>query len=171
MVKKKAGRPITWTKNLDAPVAALEFYEMIASLHTNPAFEKCHIFRGASKQGIPVIRWRGAQPQPLARVIASLMGHEIGDKLCLTQGCCNPLHYQMKEVGRTSPWVGDKQRPKVIEEPTPVPEVGLAEYVEAIQYHIEEGGVTADFPSLRKAIHPDDMSDDILTAALKELNK
>lgn len=158
---KKPGRPANWPNQIDAPEEALELYRLIARLQHSKAFNHCHTFLGTTIGNIPHVRWEGKVTN-LPKLICSFVGLEYKKKQCKVYSCLNAFHYTNYDE---YPSTG------ALLEPITVPKPDLSAYVETLKYYIEENNlVKPSLEDLRAIIPVEDISDDLLQQALKELN-
>lgn len=166
--EKKAGRPVTWYSQINAPEKAIQFYKMLAELVDDPAFEICHVFDGAKSGNTPVIKHRG-KTVSIVNVIAPLLALDVGRKQCDTVGCCNPLHYLKASPETFVSAEKDKEFVPQVDAPTG------ADYAEVVEYEIDRGELPYPkpyaFADFRPHINVLDLSDAQLQMALEHLNK
>jgi hypothetical protein len=154
--KVKRGRPPTWHSKIQAPLAAIALYEMIADLQNTDAFRTCHVYSGAvdKKTGLPMFKFEG-RVHAMPYVISSYMGIEYGKRICNTDGCVNPFHYAPPSE-RVEPSVNHFQ----------APQAAGSDWNDLVDYYVEEVGVPLDYSKLRAAIPAEDIDDANLRTAV-----
>lgn len=155
----------TWPEKIKAPAEAIKLYRQMAKLQMTKDFQKCHIYEGASTNGVPVVSWDN-KVTALPKIICSFMGLPFKKKTCNTPGCMNPFHY----VDQVDPTRG--KLPQALA-PVPVILPSLADYIELVVYHIEENcpNPNPTFEQLRSIIPAEDITDELLQKVLNEINR
>lgn len=162
---KRRGPKVKWNTKITAPPEALALYALIASLQQSDAFNSCHIYHGALLDGVPMVKFKG-EVTGLPHVVASYLGLHTSDSQCRTPGCCNPFHYLAQ---------GDvSERLIQVEEISDrVLQPGVEDWLDLIEYAIEENRIRSDVPRtfdlLRPLIPVEDLSDAQLEMALKSM--
>jgi hypothetical protein len=162
--RKPRGRPVTWYKDITAPPEALQLYKLIAQLQKSDAFQTCHIFRGASLGGEPVIKF-DQKVTKLANVVASYIGLPSAKRQCDTPDCCNPFHYV--PPGEDILVSADEAQNEVLV-------IGLEDWVDLVEYTMDKHEVKPDhatFEEIRPLIMAEDLLDDQLVAALEHIGE
>ena len=164
MAKAPKGRPLTWHKQVTAPALALEFYAMIAKLQKSDAFAECHVYHGARLGDEPVIKFN-KKVTGLPSVIASYIGLPSAGRRCTTPGCCNPFHY-------IPPGASDETYVHKAETPEHVVEVGMDEWIDLIEYHLDNHALRIEnvtMEAVRAMIPVEDLSDSQLKSAYDKM--
>lgn len=154
-----------WPEKIKAPKDAMKLYRLMAKLQESKDFQKCHIFEGASVNGVPFVSWEN-KATALPRVVCSFMGLPYKKKTCNTPHCMNPFHFVDQNM------VAENRLPvEQVHQPAQVVTPSLEDFIETVRYYIEENDLTnPTFEQLRPIIHADDISDEILQKAIYEIS-
>lgn len=103
MNPKKVGRKSEFLNkilNLDDHPEIADLYIQIEKLRSHQGWGVCHVYEGASKKGVPVLKHKDRTVR-LADFFSTHLHLPKGKKRCDTPNCFNPYHYQFEpDMGR-----------------------------------------------------------------------